>query len=235
MLLKASDELWRSVRSFGRGERGAVVVAYGPSVSYDGPKLLTALAQRHPEIALATDVKPTAEILAAITEGSIDVGLVRCPPRTAELDLRTVRLEPLGVLVRRQHRLAAEPTVDLAHLAEETLLMHAREANPGHYDAVLALCRERGLEPRILLRALSFDPAQTPLVRGEAVAITGESSRVGLPRRACAGCLSVLPPGRRSDSSLRRYGRPPALDTLLAAATAVATEFGWLPSHADVS
>jgi DNA-binding transcriptional LysR family regulator len=234
-LLKASDELWRSVRSFGRGERGAVVVAYGPSVSYEtAPRLLTALAERHPEIALATDVKPTAEILAAITEGSIDVGLVRCPPRTAELDLRTVRVEPLGVLVRRQHRLAAEPTVDLAHLAEETLLMHAREANPGHYDAVLALCRERGIEPRILLRALSFDPAQTPLVRGEAVAITGESSRVGLPAELV--WLPVRPPARQEVGLVvRRYGRPPALDTLLAAATAVATEFGWLPSHADVS
>jgi DNA-binding transcriptional LysR family regulator len=234
-LLGASEELWRSVRSFGSGERGALIVAYGPSVSYEtAPKLLTALAARCPEIALSTDVRPTAEVLAAVAAGSVDVGLVRCPPRTSELETWTIRLEPLGVLMLRRHPLAAESSVDLADLADETLLMHRREKNPGHYDALLALCRQRDVEPRIQLRALSFDPAQTPLVCGEAVTITGESSQVGLPTELV--WLPIRPPAQLEVGLVaRRYGRPPALDSLLEAATPVAAELGWLRRHAAAS
>ena len=38
-LLAAAEELWRSVRSYGTGERGEVVVAYGASSSYWGSLL----------------------------------------------------------------------------------------------------------------------------------------------------------------------------------------------------
>ena len=233
-LLGASEELWRSVRSFGRGERGALLVAYGPSVSYEtAPMLLSGLAEQHPEIALATEVKATAEIVAAVSEGSIDLGLVRCPPRNTELETSTVRVEALGVLVPCGHRLGDAPSVDLADLAEEPLLMHEREANPGHYDAVLELCRNRGLDPRIQVRALTFDPAQTPLVRGEAFAITGESAQIGLP--AGLVWLPIRPPAHQEIGLVaRRYGRPAAVATLLEAAAGVASGLGWL-RHADLT
>jgi len=223
------------MRSFGSGERGAVIVAYGPSVSYEtAPKLLTALAARHPEVALSTDVRPTAEILEAVRGGSVDVGLVRCPPRTSELETWTIRLEPLGVLMLRDHPVAADLSVDLVDLADQTLLMHRREANPGHYDALLELCRERGVEPRMQLRALSFDPTESALVRGEAVAITGESSRAGLPPELV--WLPIRPPAWLEVGLVaRRYSRPPALERLLEAATPVAAELGWLRRHAAAS
>jgi DNA-binding transcriptional LysR family regulator len=232
VLLEASEELWRSVRSFGRGERGALVVAYGPSVSYEtAPKLLTALAARHPEIALSTDVRPTAEVLEGVTGGSVDAGLVRCPPRTPELETWTIRVEPLGILLPRGNPLAAEASVELGDLADETFLMHRREANPGHFDALVELCRERGFEPRIRLRELSFDPTQTPLVRGEAVAIAGESARVGLPAELV---WRSIRPGAQLEIGLvaRRYGRPPALERLLETAAPVAAELGWLRGDA---
>jgi DNA-binding transcriptional LysR family regulator len=231
-LLRASDELWRSVRSFGSGEQGAVIVAYGPSVSYEtAPTLLTALEERHPEIALSTDVRPSSEIVTAVKEGTVDLGLVRCPPRTAELETFPVRRERLGAMLHREHPLAERSTVDLLDLAEETLLMHAREANPVHYDALVELCRERGYEPRIRVRTIRFDPALTPLVRGEAVAITGASSQVGLS--AELRWLPIAPPAHLEIGLVvRRYGRSPALDALLGSATAVAAERGWLAGDA---
>jgi hypothetical protein len=45
---------------------------------------------------------------------------------------------------------------------------------------VLELCRNRGVEPRVLLRSVSFDVAQTPVLQGDALAIVGESSAAGL-------------------------------------------------------
>jgi DNA-binding transcriptional LysR family regulator len=117
-LLSTAEDLWRSVRAYGDGERGAVVLAYG---------------------------------------------------------------ERQGVLMRRDHGLASRSHVGVAELGDDPLLMHPREANPGHYDAVITLCREHGVEPEIELRAMSFDLGYGPIQRHEAVAIVGESSRLGLP------------------------------------------------------
>ena len=63
-LLSAADELWRSVRTYGTGERGGVAVAYGASASYEtAPRLLRALAESHPGITMTTAVKSVDEIV----------------------------------------------------------------------------------------------------------------------------------------------------------------------------
>lgn len=227
-LLSASDELWRSVRTYGTGERGEVVVAYGASASYEtAPQLLHALAESHPGIAITTAVKSVAEIVAGVKEGSIDLGLVRCPSQNVGFETRTIRHERQGLLLRRDHRLAPGAAVSLVEMADETLLLHPREANPGHYEAVLGLCREQGFEPRVLLRTLTFDLAYGPVLRGEAVAIIGESSRSGLPDALC--WLPLDPPASFEVSMLaRRHNRSPAVDRLLDAATGIADALGWI-------
>lgn len=227
-LLGSSEELWRNVRSFGTGERGSLVVAYGVSASYDtAPRLLAALAEHLPQIELTTELRPTPEILAGVRDATVDVGLVRCPPPTGALQARTIRFERQGLLVARDHRLAAGSTVDVAELSDEMLLLHPRAANPGHFDAVVHLCRARGVEPRVELRTVSFDLAQTPLASGEAVAIVGESSLVGLDDELV--WLPLAPPAHLEIGLVARpHGRPPALDRLLAAATSAADGLGWL-------
>jgi DNA-binding transcriptional LysR family regulator len=226
-VLAAADELWRGVRTYGSGERGSIVIAYGASASYEtAPKLLEALSSRHPRVQIATSVKSVTEIVAGVTEGSIDLGLIRCPPADSRLEARAIRREPQGLLVRRDHRLAGEATAPVAELADEHVLLHPREANPGHYDAVVELCRKHGFEPRVRLRSLSFDLAYTPVARGDAVAIIGESSRQGLPDEL--RWLPLSPPAALDVSLVaRRYNRPPAVDRMLETAVEVSAVLGW--------
>lgn len=227
-LLDAADELWRSVRTYGSGELGGVVAAYGASASYEtAPRLLQRLAERHPGITITTSVKSTAEIIAGVGDGSIDLGLVRCPPRVAELETHPVRVERQVLLLRRDHRLALRASVAVSELADETVLMHPREANPRHYDAVLELFREHGVEPRILLRAMTFDLRYGPIIDGAAVAIVGESTTSGLPADLC--WVSIDPPACLEVSLIaRRHGRAAAVSRLLASAEAIADDLGWL-------
>lgn len=228
-LLSTADELWRSVRTYGTGERGQVVVAYGASASYEtAPRLLQALAESHPQITMTAAVKSVDEIVAGLRNGSVDVGLVRCPPKVPGLDARTVRMERQGVLLRRDHRLASSSTLAVSDLADETVLLHPREGNPGHYDAVLGLLRERALEPRVQLRALSFDLAYTPVLQGGVITIIGESSvSIGLPDELC--WLALSPPVSFEVSLLvRSHNRSPAADRVLDAATGIADALGWI-------
>ena len=106
-------------------------------------------------------------------------------------------------------------------------LLHDRAANPGHYDAVLQLFAQVGLEPRLQLRALSFDLVQTPVANGEAVAIVGASSLVGLAESL--RWVPLSPPVEFEVSLVaRRYGRSPAVDRALEVAASLAAEQGWL-------
>jgi DNA-binding transcriptional LysR family regulator len=228
VLLGAADDLWRDVRTYGTGERGGVLIGYGGSASYEtAPRLLQALTERHPRIAVTTAVKSVEEIIAGLRDGSIGLGLVRCASETADLEMRTIRLERQGLMVRRDHRLASRSAVSMGDLADDRLLLHPRDANPGHYDAVLGLYRKQGLEPRVLLRTLSFDLAYTPVLRGEAVAIIGESSTsLGLPEQLC--WLPLSPPASFEVSLLaRRHNRSPAVNRMFDAATMISGELGW--------
>ncbi|HXO08620.1 MAG TPA: LysR substrate-binding domain-containing protein [Solirubrobacteraceae bacterium] len=227
-VLSAADELWRSVRTYGTGDRAELVVGYGASASYEtGPRLLARLADLHPGISIAASVRSTGEIVAGVGDGSIDLGLVRCPPRTAELDTRVIRFERQVVLLRRDHRLASQDSVGVAELAEETFLLHPREANRGHYDAVLELCRKHGVEPKVALRALTFDLRYSPIVENGAVSIIGESTTSGLPEEL--SWVALEPPACFEVSLIaRRHSRSPAVGRVLDSAVVISADLGWI-------
>jgi DNA-binding transcriptional LysR family regulator len=226
-LLDDADALWRTMRGFGSGERGRVVVAYGTSAGYDtAPRLLRAIAERLPDLDVSTRVLSVGEIVAALGDGAVDVGVVRCAPEVAGMETRLLRLEPQGLLMRRDHPLAARDSARLADLGDEPVLLHPRAANPGHYDAIVALLRESGVEPRVEHRDVSFDLAQTPVHEGRAVSVVGESTLVGLPGELAWRPLS--PPAALAVTLLgRRRDRAPAVERLLDTAEEVAAELGW--------
>jgi hypothetical protein len=75
-------------------------------------------------------------------------------------------------------------------------------------------------------RDVSFDLAQTPVHEGRAVAIVGESTRVGLP--AELAWLPLAPPVALEVRLLARaLDRPPPVERLLGVAEALAGELGW--------
>lgn len=227
VLLDAADELWRLTSAFGAGERGTVAFGYGASAGYETvPELMRALTVRLPDIEVVTHVMSTDQILAGVRDGTIDIGAVRCPPPDTGLEARLLRLEPQGVQLRRDDPRADGERIGLDAVADTPILMHPRDANPGHYDAVLEICRGRGVEPTVLHRTVTLDLAQTPLVAGEAVAVAGESSRLGLP--ADLVWLPLDPPAALETCLLaRRGGANPAAERLLTVAEEVADELGW--------
>jgi DNA-binding transcriptional LysR family regulator len=188
------------------------------------------VAERAPGLTVATRVLSTREILDGVRDASLDAGLVRCPPPRADgIEARPLRLEPQGVLVREDDPLAGAEVVTLPDLRERALLMHPRDANPGHYDAIVALCRDAGFEPRIVLRDLVIDLAYSSVASGSAVAIVGESSRAGLP--AGLAWRPLAPPvALETGLVVRALNRGPAVERLIGVASEIAADLGWLPA-----
>lgn len=116
----------------------------------------------------------------------------------------------------------------LEALDGEIVLLHPREANPGHYDAVRAMLEQAGVEPRVELRDVSVDLRHTPVLEGRAVAIVGESTRVSVPAR-----LTWVPLRRPAALEVRllarALNRTPAVNRFLEVAQAIADELDWRP------
>ncbi|WP_405014196.1 LysR substrate-binding domain-containing protein [Kitasatospora sp. NBC_01539] len=228
VLCADADRLREDVRATARGEVGELDVGYGTSASYEtAPLLLADFAERHPAVAVATRLLPAAGIVAGVADGSLDAGIVRCAPPTPDLVRTLVRREPQGVLVHAGHRLARTGTVGIADLAGETVLLHPREANPGHHDAITALFRDAGATPDLLVRRLAFDAAHLPVARGEAVSVVGGSALPGLPAGLVWIPLAGTPTIGIHLLTRARPGRR-AVAALLRSAAGTARERGWL-------
>ncbi|MDA0159620.1 LysR family substrate-binding domain-containing protein [Solirubrobacter ginsenosidimutans] len=213
-LLDAADELWRDVERVASGAKGSIELAYGSSAAYEtAPRLLAELADRLPDLRITTRVLPTPAIVAGVADGTLDVGIVRC----AEGGI-VMRREPQGVLLPPGHPLARQATVSLEAIADP-VLVHPREQNPGHYDALLGLF---ATPPRVIERTVAVDFAFTPVAEGEAVAIVGESaSAPGLVWRPIGATLDV-------HLLVRPLNRSPATTRFLEATQTIATDLGWL-------
>ena len=91
---------------------------------------------------------------------------------------------------------------------------------------MVALFTDRGLEPRVELRSVSFDVAHTPVAEGRAIAVVGDSTRTGLPPGLRWIALS-LPTALEVRLLARSLNRPPTIDRFLDVAEIVADELGW--------
>jgi LysR family transcriptional regulator, benzoate and cis,cis-muconate-responsive activator of ben and cat genes len=227
--LSVLEEVWEAARRAGRGEAGRLRIAYSPSAGYETvPRLVEALGERYPGVEVATEVTPTAAIVRAVLDRRADIGVARTPLPADGVRLRLVRLERQGVLVPAGHRLARGPEVELSAVAEHSILVHPRAANPAHYDLLLELFSGAGLEPRLLERPVAFDPTQRLIREGRAIGLVGASSVAGI-----ADGLRWVPladPAPRLEVQLvLRDGEPsPAADRFERVAVAFAAAAGWL-------
>lgn len=177
-LLAGTDALWDAIRRVGDGTEGTVHLAYTVSVAFEtAPHLIERVLSKLPGLQFSAEVLSSGAVVDAVSVGKADVGLVRGAEPPASVGPTLIRRERQGVLLASDHPLAARAELPIEALREQTLLIHERDANPAHYDALVMLCHTAGFEPRLSIRTVPFDPANISIRDGRAVAIVGESSR----------------------------------------------------------
>lgn len=129
-----------------------VRLACTPSV-VDG--LLPGLVRRSERLRPAVDLREMPVESGGVEEllraGRADIGIGHFLERTKGFAVDTLRTDGVYVAVATDGPFAAHDTVDLLDLAGLPLLIWPREQAPRYYDALLAICRDRGLDPLILL------------------------------------------------------------------------------------
>ncbi|UFQ19855.1 MULTISPECIES: LysR family transcriptional regulator [Streptomyces] len=109
--------------------------------------LLTALAERAPQLVVDLVSVSSATRLQQVREGELDAAFIRGVEHSPDLELLPLWRDVLVAALPSRHPLAAQREVALADLADLPLRLAPREANPHLADIVVGACRTAGFEP----------------------------------------------------------------------------------------
>ena len=150
-LLGALDDAAHDARRAAGGEVGRVALGFTGSATFSIMPLLAAELRRElPDVRLELHGEQlTPAQVERLVDGRLDLGLLRPPVRTPELEVEVVRSEPLVAVLPAGHALADSASVRVADLADEPFVTYPSEARSVLHEAVEATCRAHGFFPRV--------------------------------------------------------------------------------------
>ncbi|MEU1597027.1 LysR family transcriptional regulator [Streptomyces sp. NPDC005708] len=152
-VLARRDEAVRTMARFTDG--GGGVLRIGIPLEFPSRLLssaLTEMTEACPDTRVRALHMSTAEQLAALHAGDLDVGLLRERPTGQEFDAMLVNTERLGVLLNAElaAELAGPDGIGLDALTGLEWVGFPRSGSPAWYDELTATLRTHGLEPGLV-------------------------------------------------------------------------------------
>lgn len=149
-LEKIQDDL-AQVRRLGRGEEGTLTVGYAGSVMFtELPAAIERYRRRYPKVELRLRELSTAPQIAALLNGTIDLGFLRDGDPTEGIHITTVLQERYVAVLPRGHVLARKRSLRVRDLAAEPFILFARRMGPLAFDRTVACCEKNGFRPNIV-------------------------------------------------------------------------------------
>ena len=136
---------------------GRLTVAAIPTIApYFLPKVLLRFAAEYPGVKLEVREETTADCLAKLTAGEIDLAVLALPVRGDHLNAQTFFTEELLLAVAEGHRLATKPQVRLKDLTDESfVLLHEAHCLSGQ---AMNFCTRHALAPLITAGCINSAP-----------------------------------------------------------------------------
>lgn len=139
------------------------------------PNLMRAGAGALPDLTLHLAQMRTMGLLDAVRSGGLDLGFARGPIQHADgLLVTEVEREQALVVLPRHHRLAHEPSVRLADLRDEPLVVPSQRSLPAISARIHAALRDAGVEPRIVAETDELSAMMSYPIAGLAAAVVPE-------------------------------------------------------------
>jgi DNA-binding transcriptional LysR family regulator len=150
---KVHDDL-AQVRRLGRGEEGTLTVGFSGSVMFTGlPAAIGEYRRKYPKVELRLHEMVTSAQIAALLEGTIDLGFLRDGDATEGIELTTVLRERYVAVLPEGHRLARRRSLAVGDLRDEPFILFVRRMGPLAFDRTIACCERNGFHPKIVQNA----------------------------------------------------------------------------------
>lgn len=175
-------------RAIGAGWNGRLCVGFITNMSYAFlPRLLGRLRVEAPEAVFDVREVSVDEVERGLREERFDAGLTRLPVEDQGLMHRVLFEEPLLLVLPEHHRLAAEPEISFAEIADEPFIMCQRHDRAPVPHLILRRCEEAGFKPRVVQevggKTLMMELVASGMGLTIAPASSSYSSRPGLVYR----------------------------------------------------
>jgi DNA-binding transcriptional LysR family regulator len=146
------EHLELAVREATRGQSGTLTIGAISSAMVDAlPPLIDLLRAASPDISVAVREIDSAEAIAALQAGEIDLAFARLQGELGvDIVSRPLAQDRLAVALPAHHRLAGARSIRLKQLSDEPFVMFARQVSPVFFDSIIAGCQTHGLSVRIL-------------------------------------------------------------------------------------
>ena len=171
-IFRQLDQAIRTGQQASRGELGQLAIAFVSSAAYNVlPSILQAFRAAMPQVRLELHELTTDQQVQWMQDGRIDVGFVRPPIESDQLQLMTIFREPLVVALPIAHPLVEQAQVSLASLASEPFILFPRPLAPGLYDQIISLCQQAAFSPNVVQEAIQMQTIVTLVASEIGIAI----------------------------------------------------------------
>lgn len=170
--LVQADRAARIAMRADRGEVGRLTIGYMASAELSVfPTILPAFRKRHPGVHIALQILSPREQFQGLRAGRLQAGFVRLPATDRTLSVVPVFREPLVAVLPESHALARRGTVSLRALRNETLVLFPRQHAPGYYDFLMRICRQSGLDPKLVHESEKLQTIVSLVAMGRGVSL----------------------------------------------------------------
>lgn len=159
------------------GELGRLSIGFTGSTTYALlPPVAAGLREALPNVKLELhgEMMTPAQV-SGLLDGSLDLGILRPPVRSARLEVQVIRSEPLIAILPAKHRLASRQKVRVADLAEEPFVRFAAHQRSVVDELVQQTCAHAGFAPRLALEVTETATLVSFVAAGLGVALSPES------------------------------------------------------------
>jgi LysR family hydrogen peroxide-inducible transcriptional activator len=175
-ILAAVDDTERQLRDGDCAQGGQLAIGAIPTIApYLLPATLESFCQRYPNVELTVHEDITRNLVGAVVEGDLDLGIIALPIDQECLQVEELLTEPLFLALARGHRLTRARKITIQDLAEERFIL----LNEVHClgEQVLSFCRQHDCQPKIACRSAQIATLQALIALGHGVSLLPDMAR----------------------------------------------------------
>ena len=151
-LLEESESALTIAREASDGRAGTLRIGYGlAAVSDILPRTILRFGQKYPRIKLQMCDMSTPSQLTGLLQETLDLGIVRLPIASAELDSLPLIRERLLLVVPQSVRYGRRD--NLSNLRDAPFVLISRSASATFHDHAVSVCRCVGFTPHVVQEA----------------------------------------------------------------------------------
>ena len=177
-IMAALERIEKDVCTVGKIKKGALHIGFSPTVFFARfSSIMSEFEDRFPHVKIELHHDSKSEILKGLQDGRLDVGFLDSVTTHKSLQSGAVQDEVMGVLLRKDHKLAKKKEISFAELQDETIILHPRSESPEFHDRMLKLIRAVEPMPKIYVKGENeICPILVATKKGVSLTIAGANA-----------------------------------------------------------